>query len=836
MFKKLKDLLASPTTKSVYADITKRLLIELHNKSKEIAPYEQAKLSDLKTYAEVKAKDNTFKKELFFYLVEESAKGPHSPKYLVMTNLVRQKIEFTEEELIGLFTAYHEYAKEKIRFVDWPLAHTFTHLEKHVKKHGLSDNMRNFISDMAAWDEIKTPHDYWAKPMKKLESRIIKIIHGDGVPPYQMSEEDDFGIFVNKQLSAVKDATLKSALYQMLHHTQKANAGKPSKKFQTKAKEIVDSIGIQKYKNHVLKWLEAIIPMQKTQRSISHSNNYTYEYYTFLEEGNATVAKGLVWSLAQFHDTKTLNLLAQLAERAFKKIPGVGPASGAVGNACLYVLGNTKGLLGISHLSQLGTVIRQNNTKKLIQKYLNAAAERLNIKPEEIQELAVADYGLENGRKILEFDDYALEFELLGIGKASQRWIKPDGKIQKTVPAFVKNTTKHKNKYNKAKEEFKNIKKQLTAQRNRIDRLYVADRELDYDKFEQYYVKHGLIGFLANKLIWCFDNGKDKVSVIRQGDIWQDASGNEVKANTNTKVSLWHPVHEETEQVLVWRNRLETLQIRQPMKQAYREVYILTDAEINTRMYSNRMAAHLLKQLQFSALANGRGWKYSLLGVYDDGRDCEIAILPLKAYGITAEYWINELYAEGEHTDSGILNYVSTDQVKFLNEQQQTVELVDIPKIVFSEVMRDVDLFVGVASVGNDPNWRDNGGLTQFRDYWESYSFGDLTEVAKTRKQVLEKLVPRLKIRDIARIDGKFLRVKGKLREYKIHIGSTNILMEPNDQYLCIVPDRGGAKATDKLFLPFEGDRGLSLVLSKAFLLAEDDKITDTTIVSQIKP
>jgi len=100
----------------------------------------------------------------------------------------------------------------------------------------------------------------------------------------------------------------------------------------------------------------------------------------------------------------------------------------------------------------------------------------------------------------------------------------------------------------------------------------------------------------------------------------------------------------------------------------------------------------------------------------------------------------------------------------------------------------------------------------------------------------IQDLLPRLKkIRDKAHIDGKFLIVKGKLRTYKIHIGSGNILMEPNDQYLCIVPSRTIDKSTDKVFIPFEGDKGLSIVLSKAFLLAEDDKITDSTITSQLK-
>ena len=71
----------------------------------------------------------------------------------------------------------------------------------------------------------------------------------------------------------------------------------------------------------------------------------------------------------------------------------------------------------------------------------------------------------------------------------------------------------------------------------------------------------------------------------------------------------------------------------------------------------------------------------------------------------------------------------------------------------------------------------------------------------------------------------------GKLRTYKIHLGSANILMEPNDQYLCIVKD---VKKGKGIYLPFEGDHLLSLILSKALLLAEDSKIKDSTILSQI--
>ncbi|MCW9016690.1 MAG: hypothetical protein OQJ89_06990, partial [Kangiellaceae bacterium] len=206
-------------------------------------------------------------------------------------------------------------------------------------------------------------------------------------------------------------------------------------------------------------------------------------------------------------------------------------------------------------------------------------------------------------------------------------------------------------------------------------------------------------------------------------------------------------------------------------------------------------------------------------------------------YKMTAQFWIDEIIDDTDSfNDAGIWYYVATDQIRFVDDNNQPIPLIDVPKLVLSEIMRDADLFVGVASVGNDPQWQDGGpdGRQDYSDYWQSYSFGDLTEVAKTRKAVLERLLPRLKIRDKAKIDGKFLHVQGQRNEYKIHIGSGNILIAPNDRYLCIVPGRGKDKKVDTLFLPFEGDNGLSIVLSKAFLLAEDDKITDATILSQL--
>jgi hypothetical protein len=145
--------------------------------------------------------------------------------------------------------------------------------------------------------------------------------------------------------------------------------------------------------------------------------------------------------------------------------------------------------------------------------------------------------------------------------------------------------------------------------------------------------------------------------------------------------------------------------------------------------------------------------------------------------------------------------------------------------------MRDIDLFVSVTSIAADPTWADRGE-NRHAVYWQSAGFGGLTATAQVRGEALERILPRLRIANRCSLEGRFLVVRGELATYRIHLGSANILMEPSGAYLCVVPAR---KATaGKVFLPFEDER-LSLILSKAFLLADDARITDPSILGQIR-
>ncbi len=766
--------------------------------------------------------------------------------YALMTAILRKNCHYTEKELIQLFQSFRSSTdylytlnNDQFRFNEFPINFAIKQIECFLKKTELSKELAKVITEVSNWEELTASKSnyYYGNDLTKSANKLKAILSNSGNVPKFVLKTNDIGIEVNEVVESIKEH--QETFYQIFNLAPNSAGSKPSAKFIKSITAFQDTIGVDAYRKIAKRIFEIAIARSfeiQTTRYGTGNTAYDYSEMMFLCKPSQDFIKGMVWTMKRFSDKETINVLTKLCEKSYTKIPGKGPAAASVGNACVYVMGNMRGKDGLGALSRLKLKVRQNNVKKTIDKLLVEGAKKYNVSVEELKEMSVPEFRLEKGAKTIDFDGYKLKVYIEG-RRLSQQWIKPDGSTMKSVPSTVKNHAHLSKRLKELRKEVKEIQKVFSAQKQRIDNQFILDRTWDFSSFRKYYLDHGLVRPISEKLIWIFAKANQSVNVILQDEKWFSVEGHEIDwIDEDTEVKLWHPVNATEEEVIAWREKMMELEWKQPIKQAFREIYILTDAEVNTITYSNRMAAHILKQHQFNSLANLRNWKYSLLGVYDDGRDNEICRKYLPEYKITAEFWIDELNQDEAWNDTGIYLYIATDQVKFHDENNQPMELINVPKMVFTEIMRDVDMFVGVCSVGNDPQWMDNNGERQSnRDYWTSYSFGDLTEIAKTRKTILERLLPRLKkIRDKSKIEGKFLKVQGKLRTYKIHIGSGNILMEPNDQYLCIVPSRSSENSTDKVFIPFEGDKGLSIVLSKAFLLAEDDKISDSTITSQI--
>ncbi|MGB0774783.1 MAG: DUF4132 domain-containing protein [Akkermansiaceae bacterium] len=691
----------------------------------------------------------------------------------------------------------------------------------------------------------------YSASLKKEKKRLEFLLADDSGPA--LLGRDAWAALLLQDYREAADPESLDQLFDLIG--EGAGKTRPSAKWLKAAQEYVSNVNTTALCNHLERWFDAV-----GQPAVNDGANNDYEWLPaehrgmMLDDGDSEYLRGLVWLAALVPGKQMARALSDLIFTAYKKVPGIGPRAVKIGNAGVNTLGLMEHEAALAELAKLKVKVKFGTAQNLIAKALDAKAEAMGVSRNEVEEMAVPDYGF-NTEHIGEIPaaDFTALLEIISSNKVAITWRNTEtGKVQKSVPAKVREQAPDELKEIRATA--KDVQKMIPVVQERLDGMYLEKREWDLTTWKTRYLHHPIVGWVSKRLIWNLTEGKTTTAVFCVDGQFYTLDGSAHDASANTTVSLWHPLDSTTEETLAWREFILDRKITQPFKQAYREIYLLTDAERNTNNYSNRYAAHIIKQHQFNALCAARGWKNKLRLMVDD--EYPPAMRHLEAWKLRADFWI-EGAGEDYGTDtleSGAFIYLTTDQVRFYEEGAATstahacgggytlrhaanaadpLPLENIPALVFSEVMRDVDLFVGVASVGNNTSWEDTGN-TERQQYWESFSFGDLGETAKTRKTVLERLIPRMKIADRCSFADKYLIVRGDIRTYKIHLGSTNIIMEPNDQYLCIVAQGSRARAADKLYLPFEGDTKLSVIISKAILLADDTKIKDATILSQI--
>jgi uncharacterized protein DUF4132 len=549
------------------------------------------------------------------------------------------------------------------------------------------------------------------------------------------------------------------------------------------------------------------------------------------------------------------DMLPRLRRLALKAITVIGgsdgrPRSIRLANHCVEAIAAPALPSSVTELLRTERGTRHGSLLRQVRKSVDALAAAQGLTRDELLEMAVEEHGLspEGSRRV------PLSGAWLAVIEADARTARlsysdPDGKPRKSLSPAVKQDSA--DTLAAVSKDLKAIRTTVGNERARLDACLSAGRTWPMSRWRDLYLDHPVTGRLTRALIWTFRTASGTAVVTGipvSADTLVRGDGTEVPlpADEAAEVRLWHPVHADAGEVRAWRHLLISRRLVQPVKQAFREVYVLTPAEEETRDYSNRFAGHVFRQEQARALMKGRSWAPVPMAAWDDGIDHGIGRRTYPGAGgpgaggpgaggpgLRAEFFFDPADYE-DIADSGLFRYCASDQVRFFDaDTGRAVPLAEVAPLVFSEAMRDVDLFIGVTSVGADPEWLDRGEGRRFGDYWHRYAFGDLGAGAEVRREVLAGLVPMLAIASRCELEGRFLAVRGDLRTYRIHLGSGNILMSPDDQYLCIVAARDGRAG--KLFLPFDDDPVLSLILSKAFLLAEDTKITDPSITQQIR-
>jgi hypothetical protein len=595
----------------------------------------------------------------------------------------------------------------------------------------------------------------------------------------------------------------------LLRHLATATAARPAKAWSAAARPLVDGRGA----DLVRRLLEAALAVE--EREIAGP---VYPPHWWLVEPSPTVIRGALWCLPLVPaDAWQVPLATALLKRAMRS------EHIKVANGALYALGELEGDEAVTILGGLVTRVRDRRFLPGIERALDAAAARRGMSRGELRETLVPRFDLaDDGTVAAPVGGWRGVIAVTPSSTVTLTWEGADGSPSRGVPAEVREW--HAEGLAALKRHQAEIRAELGVQRRRLEDLLAADRRWSLDSWRANYLDHPLVGVLARTLLWRVDG----VAVLPREGRLERVDGALVDVDGDATVELWHPIAAPVDEVIAWRARLRELELVQPFKQAFREIYAVAPAERETGTYSNRFAAHIVEYPRLYALAKGRGWGVTALGPYDNGGGRQWR--GFEEHGLRVEFWL-EPVDDGVSANGLLMALASTDQVRFVSTaSDDAVPVGDVPAVVFSEAMRDVDLFVGVTSVAADPSWLDHGP-ERFHAYWREYAFGELTESAVSRREALAAVLPGLRIADRCTLEDRFLVVRGNLRTYRIHLGSANILMEPDSRYLCIVPAR---TAAPKVYLPFGDDDRLAVILSKAQMLADDDRIADPSIRAQI--
>lgn len=372
--------------------------------------------------------------------------------------------------------------------------------------------------------------------------------------------------------------------------------------------------------------------------------------------------------------------------------------------------------------------------------------------------------------------------------------LEKEGKTLKTPPK----TLAKQAAYLELKETVKSLKEQKRRARGALERAMTSASEFQRTELEELLL-NPILSPMVRALVWVSGN-RFGLPVSSEGGLaLSQADGTLARPSSTLRIA--HP--HDMRQAQVWANfmgRIYRERIVQPFKQVFREYYPLTEDERQERIISRRYAGHQVQPNRAMALLRSRGWTVD----YETGLQRVFHKEELIARTYALADWFSPSDIEAPTLETTTFYHRSTGQ---------HVPLEDIPPILFSEVMRDLDLVVSVAHVGGvDPE--------------ASHS------TVEMRTAIARELVALLKLEGISWI-GSHAKIHGKLANYSVHLGS-GVVHAEGIGMLAILPVHSQARG--RIFLPFaDDDPKTAEILSKIILLAEDHKLKDPSILQQLR-
>lgn len=300
--------------------------------------------------------------------------------------------------------------------------------------------------------------------------------------------------------------------------------------------------------------------------------------------------------------------------------------------------------------------------------------------------------------------------------------------------------------------------------------------------------KPAVVGENAGNICWGLQSADGTVTALKA-----DAKLRVAHAFDLYKAGVWSSYQE-----YFYRQAKEGNIQKQPFKQVFRELYVKLPEELDM-FHSLMFAGNQIQPNKTAACLKSRKW----VADYEDGLQ--------KVY--YKQNIIARIYALADWFSPSDVEAPTLEWVEFSDRKTfRSIAVKDVPDIIYSEVMRDVDLAVSVAHAGGvDPE--------------TSHS------TIEMRSVIIGFNLPLFGIKNV-KLEGSHAIIQGKLGKYSVHLGS-GVIHQLGGHQIQVLPVHSQSRG--KLFLPFiDEDPKTAEIMSKIVLFAKDEKIKDPYILDQI--
>jgi hypothetical protein len=419
---------------------------------------------------------------------------------------------------------------------------------------------------------------------------------------------------------------------------------------------------------------------------------YPSSIKNLLDDDYTDLLRPLIWLCSPYPELT--DSLRDAAARCSTKIKNIGPLCAKIAAACAETLSRQAVDAATPSLSNLQSAVKHKSTQKALAKAMITVADKAGSGWSELEEKHVPDHGFKQGHRI---GSFTAKLAWSHSGTPELLWHQEGAQPQKAVPIEVQRS--HSDQLKETKLLFRDVKKTYRAQVLRLEKLMCEGRDLPYEIWQEHYFDHPIVGALTRRLFWRF--GTELVYLAQNSAASDDRlamtlDGRSIVGSSGMNIHLWHPAELKCDENQQWQKWALTNRLIQPFQQALREVHRPADDLDATD--DHRYHKELLHQGAFAALCRERGWLYSFHGSPEQFSPC----IHYPRLNMRAVMNVSE---EPDPHGRAIL-WLQIADIKFY-QADKIVPLRLVPAVIYSEVMRDIGLFVSASKATKDSGWRD---------------------------------------------------------------------------------------------------------------------------------